>query len=154
MLIGTVPDLKTPVIPILALLITFRDHGAGFGECVLSGDLEARIRLSFRVFNEAARRPNIEVVQSRFRLVLGCEMWLARGMPGAWRTALIVPPSEVVTLARSFRSLAHAEIRRLSAGFLMSIETKATLDHGHVQAENEHTLAVEDDVYFHEVRRV
>jgi hypothetical protein len=124
MLIGTVPDLKMPAMPILALLITFRDHGAGFGECVLSGDLEARLRLSFRVFNDAARRPDIEVVQSRFRLVLGCEIWLVRGMPGAWRTALIVPPSEVVTLARSFRSLAHAEIRRPSAGFLMSIETQ------------------------------
>jgi hypothetical protein len=31
---------------------------------------------------------------------------------------------------------------------------KRTLVLGHVQAENEHTLAVEDDVYFHEVRRV
>jgi hypothetical protein len=123
-LIGTVPDLKMPVMPILALLITFRDHGAGFGECVLSGDLEARIRLSFRVFNDAALRPDIEVVQSRFRLVLGCEMWLVGRMPGGWRTALIVPPSEVVTLARSFRSLAHADIQRRRAGSLMSIRPR------------------------------
>jgi hypothetical protein len=31
---------------------------------------------------------------------------------------------------------------------------KRTLVLGHVQAENEHTLAVEDGVYFHEFRRV
>jgi hypothetical protein len=124
MLIGTFPDLKMPVMPILALLNTFRDHGVGFGECVLSGDLEARVCLSFRVFNEAAWRPDIEVVQSRFRLMRWHGMRPVGRMSGAWRTAFIVPSSEVVTLARSFRSLAHAEIRRPSAGFLMSIETQ------------------------------
>ena len=118
---GSVHDLKTPVMSILALLITFCDHGAGRGECVLSGDLKARVRLPFRVFDEAARGPDVEVVQSRMGLVLGRVMWLVGRMSSARRTALIVPPLEVVTLARSSRSLAHAKTIGQAPGFLMTI---------------------------------
>jgi hypothetical protein len=39
----------------------------------------------------------------------------------AWRTALIVPPLEVVTLAWSFGSLAHGQTIGQPAGFLMTI---------------------------------
>jgi hypothetical protein len=42
-------------------------------------------------------------------------------MPGVRRTALIVPPLEVVTLAWGLRSLAHAETIGQPAGFLMTI---------------------------------
>ncbi len=68
---GSVHDLKTPVMSILTLLITFCDHGAGLGERVRSGNLEAGVLISFRVFDEAARGPDVEVVQSRMGLVLG-----------------------------------------------------------------------------------
>ena len=46
MVIGTVPDLETPIVPILAFLITFRDHVAGLGECVCTGGLETGMRLT------------------------------------------------------------------------------------------------------------
>src|SRR4051812_42465770 len=121
MLIGSVHDLKTPVVPILALLITFRDHVAGLGERVLSGNLEAGVRIPFRVFDNPARSPSVEVVQSRFSLVLRRKMWLVGRMARVRHTAFIIPPSEVVTLARSFGSLAHACMRQRRAGFLMTV---------------------------------
>lgn len=120
---GSVHNLKTPVMAILTLLITFCDHGVGLRERVLSGNLEAGVLISFRVFDEAARSPDVEVVQSRMRVVCGREVRLVGRMSGARCTALIVPPSEIVTLARSFRSLAHAQTRQQRAGCLMSIRT-------------------------------
>jgi hypothetical protein len=127
MRVGSVHDLETPVVPILACLLAFGDHGAGLGERVLSGNLKAGVRLPFSVVDEAARRPDVEVLQSRMGLVLGREMQLVGRMPGARRTALIVPPSEVVTLARSPGSLAHADIEQRRAGILMSIKPRTIL---------------------------
>jgi hypothetical protein len=118
---GSVHDLKTPVMPTLARLITFRDHVTGFGERVLSGNLEAGVLISFLVFDEAARGPDVEVVQSRMGVALGREMRLMGRVSSARRTALIVPPLKVVTLAWVLRSLAHAETIGQPAGFLMTI---------------------------------
>lgn len=73
MLIGSVHNLDVPASPILALLIAIRDHVAGFSERVRSCCLEARVRPPFRVFDDATRGPDVEVVQSRFRLALGRE---------------------------------------------------------------------------------
>src|SRR4051812_24310970 len=80
----------------------------------------------FRVFDEAARCPDIKVVQSRCGLTFGRMMRLVGGMPGARRTAFIVPPSQIVTPARSFGSLAHVGMRRQGAGFLMTVITRTT----------------------------
>jgi hypothetical protein len=120
MLIGSVHDLEPPASPVLTLLITFCDHVAGFGERVLSGDLKARVRLPFRVFDEAARGPDVEVVQSRMGLVLGRVVRLVGRMSGARCTAFIVPPLEVVTLAQSSGNPTHADIQQRGAGFLMT----------------------------------
>jgi hypothetical protein len=82
MLIGAPPDLKTPIVPILALLITFHDHGADLGERVLSGNLEIGVGLPFRIFDEATRGPDVEAIQSR--LGARCDSWkgcLERGAP-------------------------------------------------------------------------
>jgi len=65
MVIGTVPDLETRIVPILAFLITIRDHVAGLGECVRTGGLKAGICIPFRVFDSAARGLDVEVVQRR-----------------------------------------------------------------------------------------
>jgi hypothetical protein len=110
--IGTVPDLKTPIVPIRAFLITFRDHVAGLGERAFSGNPKAGIRIPFRVFDEATRGPDVEGVQRRLGPMRGGRTRLVGRMPGARRTAFIVPSSKIVTLARSFRSLAHACIKR------------------------------------------
>ena len=118
---GSVHNLKTPVMAILTLLITFCDHGVGLRERVRSGNLEAGVLISFRVFDEAARSPDVEVVQSRMGVALEREMRLVRRVSSAWRTALIVPPLEVVTLAWPFGSLAHGQTIGQPAGFLMTI---------------------------------
>jgi hypothetical protein len=51
-------------------------------------------------------------VQRRLGPMRGGRTRLVGRMPGARRTAFIVPSSKIVTLARSFRSLAHACIKR------------------------------------------
>jgi hypothetical protein len=98
-LISSVHDLDAPALPLLAFLVTFHNHGAGLGERVVSGGFEAGVRLPFRVLNHLVLGPEIEVVQRRFSLVLGRKVRLVGGMLGARGTALIIPPSEVVTLA-------------------------------------------------------
>jgi hypothetical protein len=123
MLVDSVPDLKFQSCR-SALLITFHDHVADLGEHVFSGDLETGVRLSSWVFDEATRGPDVKVIRSRFGLVLGREMRLVRRMSGARRTAFIVPPSEIVTSAQSFWSLAYADIQRWRAGSLMSIRPR------------------------------
>jgi hypothetical protein len=105
---------------VLALLITLCDHGAGLGERALSGDLKAGVRISVRAFDEAARGPDVEVGQSRMGVALGREAWLVGKVLGAGCAAFIVPPSDVVTLARPFGGLAHPRIRQRRAGFLMT----------------------------------
>ena len=64
--------------------------------------------------------PEDEEVQSRFDLVLGRVVRLVGRMSSARRTAIIVPPFQVVTLAWALRSLAHAETIGQAPGFLMT----------------------------------
>ena len=122
MVIGTVPDLETPIVPIRAFLITFRDHVAGLGEPIVPACLKAGIRIPFRVFDEATRGPDGEVVQRRLGPMRGCGMRPLEGCPerGA-------PPSSSHRLRSSrwpgrFGALLMLDIERRRAGFLMTVK--------------------------------
>jgi hypothetical protein len=53
-----------------AALITCGSHGAGRSERLFSCSLKARVCDAFRVVDDAALGPNVEVVESRFCRVL------------------------------------------------------------------------------------
>jgi hypothetical protein len=76
---------------------------------------------------EAVFGPVIEVVQSSFFPLLGCSRRLVGRVACTRRTALIIPPLEIVTLARAIWSFAHVEAIRRAAGFLMSNAISAVL---------------------------
>ncbi len=80
-LIGSVHDLEAPASQVFALLIALRDHVTSLGEGILWGHLEIGISVAFRVVDEAALGPEIEVVQSRFDLMLRCGMMLMGRVP-------------------------------------------------------------------------
>jgi hypothetical protein len=63
--IGSVHDLEAPASPVLALLIPFSHHLAGFGERRISRSVEAGVRVPFRVFDDTALGSDVEVVKSR-----------------------------------------------------------------------------------------
>ncbi len=77
-LIGPVHDLDAPASPVLALLIAFRNHVTGLGECRLARSLEVRIGLALRVFHKAAPGLDIEVIERRSRSAL----WRKWGLAG------------------------------------------------------------------------
>jgi hypothetical protein len=120
LLIGSVHDLDAPASPILTFLIPFRDHVLSLGDSSRSRRLKVRIPVPFGIFDEAVFGPDVEVVQRRFCPLLRRSMRLAGWVTCARRTALIIPPLEIVTLARVLWSFAHAERLRRAAGFLMS----------------------------------
>jgi|RhiMethySRZTD1v2_1073278.scaffolds.fasta_scaffold765744_2 hypothetical protein len=59
------------------------------------------------IVDDAAPSLDVEVVQSRFRRVLGCEGGRVGEVTRARCTTLIIPPLEVVTLTRSLLSVVH-----------------------------------------------
>jgi len=78
---GSVHDLEAPASLVFVLLIALRDHVTSLGEGILSGRLEIGISVAFRVVDAAALGSEIEVVQSRFDLMLRHEMMLMGRMP-------------------------------------------------------------------------
>jgi hypothetical protein len=106
-LIGSVYDLKALALPLFALPITFGDHRAGCSERLFACSLKVRMRDALWVVDDAAPGLDVEVVQSRFRLVLGCEGGRVGEVTRARCTTLIVPPLEIVTLAPSLLSVAQ-----------------------------------------------
>ena len=103
-----------PASPILTLLITFRDHVASLSDSSSSQSLTLRIYLPFGIFDEIVLGPHVEVVESR--LPLRWKMRLSR----IARTALIIPPFEILMLAWPFWIFAHAESVGYSPDFLMT----------------------------------
>lgn len=70
MLIGSVHDLDAPASPVLALLIAFSNHFAGFSERRIARSLKIRMPLPLGGVHKAAFGSEVEVVQSSFRPVL------------------------------------------------------------------------------------
>lgn len=76
LLIGSVHDFDTPASPVLAILITFSDQGAGLGGSGPARCLKIRIFAPFGIFDEVIFGADIEVVKCRFglRLRLGGQL--------------------------------------------------------------------------------
>jgi hypothetical protein len=66
-----------------AALITCGSHGAGRSERLFSCSLKARVCDAFRVVDDAALGPNVEVVESRFCRVL-LPLWSRRKLQRTW----------------------------------------------------------------------